>query len=515
MVQLVNLKAWSSRIATFVVVAVLSILLLMEFPFYPLYLTIILALVLGALALEFPYLGLILAVLLSGFGAMYQNAYIGLTYLIVLVLFVSLGQSWIELALMATSWILAFSYLPPLAIIPTVLAGLHLGRKDAVKIGALSSITVFLLAWARGITKAGLMLVPFPATGYLAKPIPDPWVFGAFLPDIALFNSPALGDYFAPLASSIGDFRFYAVIAAWSIAGYLTGILAGKWKKLYSVPPAVIGTVPILAVSVAFAGTSFPELGMAVVGVVVATFAYKVVQSLISVPGLGAFTRLEDLVPNGIPQKYSLLLGSPVCDERNLLVHQFLQSGIKSNAPSFLLTSDMDFARSSMAKFEDKLTVLVANPRADTISGKNVVPVATGIQNLTTLNIELVKAVRNVASQGGRVCLDVLSDILLTHKMLTTRKWVTDLVPRLDEWGFTVLGILNPILHTNEDARALMDLFKGYLEISEKDFSGKMRKVIAARKMTDLQFNDSELLVDAQVLRQRESKGGLRGRLSR
>jgi len=112
------------------------------------------------------------------------------------------------------------------------------------------------------------------------------------------------------------------------------------------------------------------------------------------------------------------------------------------------------------------------------------------------------------------VCLDVLSDILLTHKLQTTRKWVSDLVPRLDEWGFTVLAVFNPTLHSSEEAKALTDLFKGFIEISEKDMAGKMRKVIAVRKMTDLQFNEAELIFDRRLMHQPEAKG-LRARLSR
>jgi KaiC/GvpD/RAD55 family RecA-like ATPase len=298
----------------------------------------------------------------------------------------------------------------------------------------------------------------------------------------------------------------------------LTAILATKWKKLFRLPPSIVGAVPVLAVSFIFAGASPIELAIAFVGVAIAAVAYSSVQSVFAMPGLGVFRGFEDLVPSGIPNKYSLLMGAPVCEERNLLVEQFYHEGMKAKSPCFLLTSDLDFAKSINAKYGEKLTVLVANPRADTMTGKNIVPISTGIQNLTTLNIELVKSVRSVATSGGKVCLDVLSDILLTHKMLTTRKWVTDLVPRLDEWGFTVIGTFNPALHAAEEAKGLTDLFKGYLEIFDKDFSGKMRKVIVVRKMTDLQFNESELVLDKETLRKKEVKGGLaavRGRLAR
>jgi KaiC/GvpD/RAD55 family RecA-like ATPase len=360
-----------------------------------------------------------------------------------------------------------------------------------------------------------LIPIPFPASNYVPKPIPIDWSFGAFLPDFTVFASPAIGAYFTTLTTNLNVVGLYAVIAGWGISGYLTAILITKWKKMFRLPPSIVGAVPALALSFVFAGVPPLELGIGFVGVAVAAVAYSSAQSVFAGPGLGVFRVIEDLVPGGIPGKYSLLVGAPVCEERNLLVEQLFHEGIRSKIPCFLLTSDLDFAKSIHAKFGEKLTVLVANPRADSMAGKNIVPISTGIQNLTTLNIELVKSVRGAGTSGGRVCLDVLSDILLTHKALTTRKWVTDLVPRLDEWGFTAIGTFNPVLHAAEESKGLPDLFKGYLEIFDKDFAGKMRKVIVVRKMTDLQFNESELILDKETLRKKEAKGGLRGRLAR
>ena len=518
-VKNLNLSGLMSRLATFAVVAILAFLLLTLYPFYPLYISVILALVLGALAFEFPGLALLLAVLLSVFAAMYQDPYLGLTFFVVFIIFASVGQSWIELALIASSLIFlspSLMLVAPLAIVPTIVAGLHLHRTGAVKIGAFSAVAVFLLGWASGVAKAGLILVPFPASNYVPKPIPIDWSFGAFLPDFGVFTSPTIGAYFTTLTTNLSDVRLYAVIAGWAISGYLTAILVTKWKKMFHLPPSIVGAVPALAASVfAFAAASPLDLGIGFIGVAVAAVAYSLAQSVFAGPGLGVFRMIEDLVPGGIQGKYSLLVGAPVCEERNLLVEQLFHEGIKSKIPCFLLTSDLDFAKSIHAKFGEKLTVLVANSRADSMSGKNIVPISTGIQNLTTLNIELVKSVRGAGTSGGRVCLDVLSDILLTHKALTTRKWVTDLVPRLDEWGFTAIGTFNPVLHAAEESKGLPDLFKGYLEIFDRDFAGKMRKVIVVRKMTDLQFNESELILDKETLRKKEAKGGLRGRLAR
>jgi KaiC/GvpD/RAD55 family RecA-like ATPase len=237
---------------------------------------------------------------------------------------------------------------------------------------------------------------------------------------------------------------------------------------------------------------------VAVIAGAVVAFVYKPFMALVSGPSLGVFSSFADLIPGGIPDKYSLLLGSPACDERNLIMDQFLQSGAKKDLPLFVLTTDIDFARSTTKMFDGKLTALVANSRAT--AEKNLIPLPTGIQNLTTLNIELVKLVRSQPTANARLCLDVLSDIMLTHKLLTTRKWVTDLLPRLEEWGFTTMGVFNPSLHSNEEAQSLLGLFKGYVEVFEREISGKLRRLIAVRKMVDILYKENELVIDKGLL---------------
>jgi hypothetical protein len=130
--------------------------------------------VLGALSLEFRYFGLILAVLLSVFGAMYQGALIGVTFLVVFFLVVTL-TNWLDVALVVAAWTLAFlTPVPSLSIAPTIFAGLHENRADALKVGVFSGLSIFLLGWTRNMAQVGLMLVPSPAS-YVVRPIPAPW----------------------------------------------------------------------------------------------------------------------------------------------------------------------------------------------------------------------------------------------------------------------------------------------------------------------------------------------------
>jgi len=274
-------KLLFSRLATFGAVAILSGLLLTLYPLYPPYIIVILALVLGVLGLEFPYVGLMLAILLSVFGAMYQDALVGLTFLVAFMIALALTRSWLDVASVAATWILAFlTPVPSLAIAPTILAGLHEKREDALKIGALSGFSIFLLSWTRNMAQAGLMLVPSPSN-YVAKAIQDPWLFTAFIPNIDVFSTARLTDYYAPLASNLGDFRIYALIATWAIAGYLTAFLASKMKGQTYIASPVLGVLPAVIVSIFFAQTPVLEIGAVLVASAVIPLAYRFLQPII------------------------------------------------------------------------------------------------------------------------------------------------------------------------------------------------------------------------------------------
>jgi class 3 adenylate cyclase len=268
-------KLLLSRLATFGAAAVLSGFLLMIYPYYPIGIVVILALAMGIIGLEFPNIALMLATLLSVIGAMYQSSLAGLTFLIVFFVTLTLAVRWLDLACVVATWILALlAPLPSLAIAPTLFAGLHRSREDAVKVGVVSAFSIFLLGWTKGMMQAGLMLVPFPSN-YVAKAIPDPWRFTEFIPSADVLTTTHLTNYYAPLASSLGDFRIYALIATWAIGAYLTAFLASRLKGSKYYAAALLGVVPAVIVSSLFAHP--PLLGIAMVLAVSAIIppAYK------------------------------------------------------------------------------------------------------------------------------------------------------------------------------------------------------------------------------------------------
>ncbi len=123
------------------------------------------------------------------------------------------------------------------------------------------------------------------------------------------------------------------------------------------------------------------------------------------------------------------------------------------------------------------------NVRSLVCSDKPVSPTGTiipgkGIENLTDLNLQISEVI--ASTQPKRLVITILSDILLRHKALQTRKWLTELLERLRSKGMTTLTILNPYMHSPEDVQAIIDLFDGNLEIFEKEVDDSLGSFCAS-----------------------------------
>jgi KaiC/GvpD/RAD55 family RecA-like ATPase len=119
-----------------------------------------------------------------------------------------------------------------------------------------------------------------------------------------------------------------------------------------------------------------------------------------------------------------------------------------------------------------------------------------GVENLTEINIALTKAFRPLeASPSGskRACVEIISDILLQHHAVQTRRWLTDLVAEMKSRGFTVLAVMNPQMHPSEEVHAILDLFDGEINICEKETEKGLEKFLRVKKMTGQKYSTDEL----------------------
>ena len=98
------------------------------------------------------------------------------------------------------------------------------------------------------------------------------------------------------------------------------------------------------------------------------------------------------------------------------------------------------------------------------------------------------------------VIIDVLSDLLIRFKGVTTRRWLSDFVGKRKAEGFTALATLNPMLATKEDNQMVIDFFDGVIEIFEKELKERSRRFVVVKKMYGRKYSESELMLDKDKL---------------
>jgi KaiC/GvpD/RAD55 family RecA-like ATPase len=214
---------------------------------------------------------------------------------------------------------------------------------------------------------------------------------------------------------------------------------------------------------------------------------------------LTGFQDLDNLLFGGIPKNYAVVLTSASCDERDLLIKRYIETGAKEHNNTLHITVDATSVRSLAEEFQANFHVLVCNLKVDKAFENlpNVFRVA-GVENLTELNIVLESMLRRLdesRDRVGRACLEILSDVLLEHHAVQTRRWLSRLIPELRSRGFTTLAVLNPHMHASEELHAILDLFEGEISIYGKEANDGLAKYLRIKKMYNQRYLESELLL--------------------
>lgn len=203
---------------------------------------------------------------------------------------------------------------------------------------------------------------------------------------------------------------------------------------------------------------------------------------------------LDAVLLGGIPENYAIILTSPSCDERDLLVKRFLRTGVNDRQVTFYVTTDITRAAMLTEEFRSHFYLFICHPQADKIIRRSSTVFKTkGVENLTEINIALNSAFSSLGSmeRHPRACIDMISDVLLQHHAISTRRWLAGLIPELKARGFTTLAVVNPYMHSPEEVQAILGLFEGELDIYEKgEDTGKFLKV---KKMFGQRYLDSAL----------------------
>jgi predicted ATPase/KaiC/GvpD/RAD55 family RecA-like ATPase len=204
---------------------------------------------------------------------------------------------------------------------------------------------------------------------------------------------------------------------------------------------------------------------------------------------------LDKLLFGGLRSSSAVALTSPSCNERDSLVKSFLETGAKKGEATFYLTTNARAAKALAEEFQSGFYLFVCNPQADATaeSSPNVFKLK-GVENLTEISIALTSAIHKLdVSQKGprRACIDIVSDVLLQHHAVQTRKWLTALTTELTSTGFTVLAVMDPRMHPPEEFYAILGLFDGEISIYEKG----AEQFLKIKRMSNQRYLKDELLL--------------------
>ncbi len=198
------------------------------------------------------------------------------------------------------------------------------------------------------------------------------------------------------------------------------------------------------------------------------------------------YGKLDEVLQGGFLEGSAILLSAPASSEVPILVRNFLKA---SNEVSLLICRSQSSAEAVSQADENILKCMICSEKPIPRS-KNMIP-GKGIDNLTELNFQIAETINSV--QPKRIVLDILSDILLRHKALQTRKWLNEFLEKLRSKSITSLSVLNPYMHPREEVQAVVDLFDGNLEIVEKDVEGQLQKFLRIRWIHGVEAAEKEL----------------------
>jgi tetratricopeptide (TPR) repeat protein len=207
------------------------------------------------------------------------------------------------------------------------------------------------------------------------------------------------------------------------------------------------------------------------------------------------YADLDKLLCGGLRSGSAVVLTSPPCNERDSLIKSFLNTGAEKGEVTFYLTTSAKAAKALAEEFQSGFYLFVCNPQADAIaeSSPNVFKLK-GVESLTEISIALTSAIHKLDASlksPRRACIEIVSDALLQHHAVQTRKWLTALTTELTSIGFTVLAVVDPQMHPPEELHAILGLFDGEINIYEKG----AEKLLRIKRMSNQEYLEDELLL--------------------
>lgn len=216
------------------------------------------------------------------------------------------------------------------------------------------------------------------------------------------------------------------------------------------------------------------------------------------------FEQLDRLLYGGIAANSAVILTSALADERTSLISSFLETGVERKQTTFYVTRKASGLTALAEKHQTSFYLFICNPQADAVVGDmpNVFKLKD-IENLTEINIALSTALNRLPmppDNHRRACIEIVSDVLLQHEALHTRRWLYALIPQLKSKGFTVLAAIDPEMHLSKDVHAVLDIFDGEISIYEKETGKRSARFLRILRMLDQEYLEEELALGQKRL---------------
>ncbi|MGD0178034.1 MAG: ATPase domain-containing protein [Candidatus Bathyarchaeia archaeon] len=210
---------------------------------------------------------------------------------------------------------------------------------------------------------------------------------------------------------------------------------------------------------------------------------------------------LDGMLAGGLPEGHAVLIVSQSYDERDLLIRKMIEASLTAGRSTFYLSNDTARTRDFTTRFGQNFYAM--NPLADRIASGHgnlfKIPDVGDLSGLSITSNEIIES--KIKNEPGKlIVIDLLSDLLLRNKALTTRKWLSDFVSKRKANGFTVLATLDPSIAPKEDVQTIIGVFDGVIEIYERALQERSRRFLIVKKMYGRDYSESELMLDRQQL---------------
>ena len=199
-------------------------------------------------------------------------------------------------------------------------------------------------------------------------------------------------------------------------------------------------------------------------------------------------SELDSLLLGGIPNEYAIILTGSPSDERNYLIKNFLNVGIKENEIVFYVSTEFEGLESLLESPNFFLFLCNSKPKTKVPDLSNVFKLRSKT-DLTNLSISLSKAYRNLdQSKKKRICIETVSDILLDYGAKATRKWISELITDFSSKEFTMLAVIDSSMHMDQEANAVINLFDGEITITQSSDPLDCKKSILVKKLRNQDY---------------------------